>query len=82
MLRYSLLSLAVLGLFGVSAASAADDISGIYLETRTCQVYTGPCFANAETALAGKDAARINSAKIGPSHFICWPLQLPAWLGK
>ncbi|MBW3596924.1 MAG: DUF1326 domain-containing protein [Planctomycetes bacterium] len=36
------------------AASAA--INGVYLETRTCQVYTGPCFANAETGLAGKDA--------------------------
>lgn len=56
MLRLSLLSLAVLGWFGVNAALAADDISGIYLETRTCQVYTGPCFANAESALAGKDA--------------------------
>ena len=37
-----------------AAASAA--INGVYLETRTCQVYTGPCFANAETGLAGKDA--------------------------
>jgi hypothetical protein len=26
------------------------------LETRTCQVYTGPCFANGEVGLAGKDA--------------------------
>jgi hypothetical protein len=32
------------------------EVSGTYLETRTCQVYTGPCFANAETALAGKEA--------------------------
>ena len=37
-------------------AAAADQISGTYLESRTCQVYTGPCFANAETALAGHDA--------------------------
>jgi len=37
-------------------AAAADSISGTYLESRTCQVYTGPCFANAETALAGRDA--------------------------
>lgn len=34
----------------------ADDVSGQYLETRTCQVYTGPCFANAEMGLAGKEA--------------------------
>jgi hypothetical protein len=37
-------------------AAAADSITGTYLESRTCQVYTGPCFANAETALAGHDA--------------------------
>jgi len=36
-------------------AMAADSITGTYLETRTCQVYTGPCFANAEMALAGKE---------------------------
>ncbi|MGE3778044.1 MAG: DUF1326 domain-containing protein, partial [Pirellulaceae bacterium] len=32
------------------------EIRGHYLETRTCQVYTGPCFANGEMGLAGKDA--------------------------
>lgn len=32
------------------------ELSGHYLEARTCQVYTGPCFANAEVGLAGKDA--------------------------
>jgi hypothetical protein len=37
-------------------AAAADSVSGTYLESRTCQVYTGPCFANAETALAGREA--------------------------
>src|SRR5262245_8211138 len=37
-------------------AAAADSLSGTYLESRTCQVYTGPCFANAETALAGREA--------------------------
>ncbi|HEY2415212.1 MAG TPA: DUF1326 domain-containing protein [Pirellulaceae bacterium] len=35
---------------------AAEPVSGTYLESRTCQVYTGPCFANAETALAGREA--------------------------
>jgi hypothetical protein len=37
-------------------ALAADSVTGTYLESRTCQVYTGPCFANAEMALSGKDA--------------------------
>lgn len=38
------------------ALAFAGEISGKYLETRTCQVYTGPCFANAETAMAGREA--------------------------
>ena len=38
------------------AAWSAGDISGHYLEARTCQVYTGPCFANAEVGLMGKNA--------------------------
>jgi hypothetical protein len=38
------------------ALSAADVITGDYVESRTCDVYTGPCFANAESALAGKNA--------------------------
>ena len=29
---------------------------GVYLESRTCQVYTGPCFAAGEVGLAGKEA--------------------------
>jgi hypothetical protein len=47
----------VLGLAAVIVApAAASDLHGAYLETRTCQVYTGPCFANSEVGLAGKDA--------------------------
>lgn len=37
-------------------AAFAGTITGEYLEARTCDVYTGPCFANAEMALAGKEA--------------------------
>jgi hypothetical protein len=37
-------------------SAEAGDIRGHYLEARTCQIYTGPCFANAEMALAGKSA--------------------------
>lgn len=43
-------------LLGGASTVAAESISGSYLESRTCQVYTGPCFANAETAIAGKEA--------------------------
>ena len=46
---------ALLVIMMASVAGAAD-ISGHYLESRTCDVYTGPCFANAEVGLAGKNA--------------------------
>lgn len=39
-----------------SASASAGELTGHYMESRTCQVYTGPCFANAEISLAGKDA--------------------------
>ena len=34
----------------------ASQIRGHYLEARTCEVYTGPGFANAEIGLTGKNA--------------------------
>ncbi len=34
----------------------AEGISGQYLEARNCDVWTGPCFANAEMNLSGKHA--------------------------
>lgn len=39
-----------------SSVTLAEGVTGKYLEARTCQVYTGPCFANAEVGLAGKEA--------------------------
>ena len=39
----------------VAPASAAE-LTGKYVEARTCDVYTAPCFANAEMNLAGKHA--------------------------
>jgi hypothetical protein len=43
-------------LIALAPWTASAAVNGVYMETRTCQVYTGPCFANAETNLAGKDA--------------------------
>lgn len=40
----------------VTAESRDDRPRGDYLETRTCDVYTGPCFANGQMALTGKQA--------------------------
>lgn len=49
----------LLGVFvavSCSGVTEAVELSGHYMESRTCQVYTGPCFANAEVGLAGKNA--------------------------
>ena len=43
-------------LFMVTPLLAADPVRGTYVEARTCQVYTGPCFANGEVGSVGKDA--------------------------
>ena len=40
----------------VPTVVSAADLKGDYLETRTCDVYTGPCFANGQVGLTGKDA--------------------------
>lgn len=45
---------AALSLVGTAAPALA--VTGDYLEARTSDVYTGPCFANAEVGLVGKEA--------------------------
>jgi hypothetical protein len=37
-------------------ALCAAEITGRYVEARTCDVWTGPCFANADANLTGKNA--------------------------
>ncbi|MFP6694316.1 MAG: DUF1326 domain-containing protein, partial [Pirellulales bacterium] len=54
MLRLCVVPIAAAAVILTQTASA--EVSGHYLEARTCQVYTGPCFANGEVGLAGKDA--------------------------
>lgn len=39
-----------------SVCASAGEIRGEYLEARTCDVYTGPCFANGEIGLTGREA--------------------------
>src|SRR5947208_16354634 len=51
------------------ACHAAPSISGDYLEARTSDIYTGPCFANSEVNLAGKEAV------------VAWRVQQGAWRG-
>src|SRR6476646_110277 len=40
----------------ISLAPAQAAVKGQYIEARTCDVWTGPCFANADFNLAGKNA--------------------------
>ena len=47
------------------ASSSAPAISGDYLEVRSCDVYTGSCFANAEMGLAGKEGILVWSVREG-----------------
>lgn len=54
--RFALGCAFLLAVISAGNCLEAADIAGHYLETRTCQVYTGPCFANGEMGLAGKDA--------------------------
>src|SRR5712691_9332380 len=49
------LALVAVVLFAAAPVQAAG-LTGHYLESRTCDVWTGPCFANAETSLGGKHA--------------------------
>jgi len=45
-------------LFALTAGNTlqASQISGEYIESRTCDVYTGPCFANGQIGQAGREA--------------------------
>ncbi len=63
------LSLALALLFVFATSGQAANISGDYLEARTCSVYTGPCFANAEMGLAGKEA------------LMAWKIDTGQWKG-
>jgi hypothetical protein len=39
-----------------NAAAVPAALTGKYIEARTCDVWTGPCYANAEMNLSGKNA--------------------------
>ena len=61
------LSIAILLLAATArlAAKESSGISGDYLEVRSCDVYTGPCFANAEMGLSGKEGMLVWSVRAG-----------------
>lgn len=43
-------------LISLGSPAATATVRGQYVEARTCDVYTGACFANADTGLIGKHA--------------------------
>lgn len=55
-MRQITIALLALSAASLSQFAEAAQITGEYLEARTCNVYTGPCFANAEMSLTGKEA--------------------------
>jgi len=63
------ITLAILALAAAITSFAdslsAPRISGDYLEVRSCDVYTGPCFANAEMGLEGKEGMLVWSVRKG-----------------
>jgi hypothetical protein len=64
------LSTIFLGLaLALSAGHAGAAISGDYLEVRSADVWTGPCFANSETGLLGQEA------------ILAWRVREGAWNG-
>lgn len=51
------------------AANGLGEVHGDYLEARTSDVYTGPCFANGEVGLTGREAV------------MAWRIQGGQWEG-
>jgi hypothetical protein len=61
-------SLAVTALTTIAALAGnttTPSLSGDYLEIRSCDVYTGSCFANAEMGLSGKEGIMVWSVRQG-----------------
>jgi hypothetical protein len=50
------LPFAALALVLCAAPVSAAELTGKYIEARTCDIWTGPCFANADLHLGGKNA--------------------------
>jgi hypothetical protein len=69
MQRFPVLVAGLLIASGAALVQAAE-ISGEYLEARTCDVYTGPCFANGEIGIAGKEAV------------MAWKVDEGTWAGQ
>jgi hypothetical protein len=63
--KFFLILLSFIPMLGATDA----EISGDYVEVRTADIYTGPCFANAEVGLTGREA------------ILAWRVQKGSWQG-
>jgi hypothetical protein len=64
-MKWSLTILSLAVLTAVASTQFTPTISGDYLEVRSCDVYTGSCFANAEMNLSGKEGILVWSVRDG-----------------
>lgn len=69
MLQFVRISLAFGLIAALTAGVSAETIKGNYIEARTCDVYTGPCFANSEFGLTGDQA------------LLAWKIESGSWSG-
>ena len=53
----------------VTSVAQAGQITGEYIESRSCDVYTGPCFANGQIGQAGREAV------------LAWKVDKGSWNG-
>src|SRR5438477_2832757 len=68
-MRLKLSILLVCLIAGLAISTAAQEIRGDYIETRSADVYTGQCFANGEVNLVGNEA------------ILAWHVQSGTWDG-
>ena len=61
--------LSLIGLVLLAGAASAQQINGDYVETRSADVYTGPCFSNSEVGLMGDQA------------ILAWRISRGSWNG-
>jgi len=64
-LALSITACSALATLTTMAELPGSKISGDYLEVRSCDVYTGPCFANSEMGLTGKEGMLVWSVREG-----------------
>ncbi|GMW01135.1 MAG: hypothetical protein AMXMBFR84_22720 [Candidatus Hydrogenedentota bacterium] len=57
-------------LAALPVALAGNSVQGMYLESRSCDVFTGPCYANSEVGLAGTEA------------ILSWTVSQGTWNGE